>query len=166
MPKHGKDERFPPVHTSTHVNQYSNSAELQHSRYRLLISNTTRKSSALGFFTCWEVIENAKGIDTMPTGYFRMSYAGRKVFVHVFVWEYHNGPKDENLDVSHLCHNKKCCRPSHLHLESRAVNKSRDNCVGVVAASPDDTPHQLCRHQPPCCTDAIVAVCADKRKEE
>ena len=34
----------------------------------------------------------------------------------------------DGLDVSHLCHKKRCFRPDHLRLEDRALNKSRDKC--------------------------------------
>lgn len=142
---------------STHVNQYSDPKERPHKRYRWLISSITKKSSPLGFFECWEVEEGTRGFDE-ANGYLRISYNGRKVFAHVFVWEYQNrAKKPEDQDISHLCHNRRCCNPAHLHPESRAANKSRDHCIGVASPDPKGTVHyRLCSHQPACCTDALL----------
>lgn len=142
---------------STHVNQYSDPKELPHRRYRWLSSNITRRLSPLGFFECWEPAEGAKGFDE-ANGYLRISYNGRKLFAHVFVWEYQNKAKrPEGQDVSHLCQNRRCCNPAHLHLEQRAANKSRDHCIGIASPDPQGTVHyRLCSHQPACCTDALL----------
>ena len=46
-----------------------------------------------------------------------------------------------NMDVSHLCHNKKCIKPSHLVLESHLTNLSRCHCVSTQSCT---------GHEPPC----------------
>ena len=35
-------------------------------------------------------------------------------------------------DISHLCHNSKCCNPTHLVIENHEVNMSRIGCLGTV----------------------------------
>lgn len=47
---------------------------------------------------------------------------------------------DENLTVSHLCHNARCLNPRHTTLESLADNKGRNGCPGPGH----------CRHKVPC----------------
>ena len=46
------------------------------------------------------------------------------------------------LDVSHICHNKLCIKPSHLVLESHLTNVSRHYCVLVQSC--------IGQHDPPC----------------
>ena len=52
------------------------------------------------------------------------------------------------LEISHLCNNKRCANPDHLWAESSAVNKSRNYCEPVVYINSVPVPH--CRHHPPC----------------
>lgn len=33
------------------------------------------------------------------------------------------------VEVSHLCHNRLCINPAHLHLEPKSVNAERRHCV-------------------------------------
>jgi len=62
----------------------------------------------------------------------------------------------ENEDVSHLCHNKLCCNPDHLVIESHKLNWMRMFCPGVITI---ECPHfecseehkiVLCQHNPLC----------------
>lgn len=39
---------------------------------------------------------------------------------------------DGNQDCSHLCHNRSCWRPEHLHSEDHAANMARLTCPGHV----------------------------------
>ena len=36
---------------------------------------------------------------------------------------------DPGLEVSHLCHQKKCVRPDHLSMETKSTNNRRKQCV-------------------------------------
>ena len=169
MPRFSPNQRFTRTNSCTHVNQHSRGSDedLSNTRYRWLISRTTVVTSPLGLFSCWVVCEGI-GIDETKAGYPRMSYAGKKLFTHLFVWEYHNGAKQSDLDISHLCQNKRCCRPSHLQAESRAVNKSRDHCIGFVALdckSQERTHYRLCKHEPICHTDAFLKPCVQPKEE-
>jgi hypothetical protein len=48
----------------------------------------------------------------------------------------------QNLEVSHLCHNKLCINQEHLVLETQAVNASRNRCALLK--------HCTQRHSPRC----------------
>jgi hypothetical protein len=54
-------------------------------------------------------------------------------------------------DISHLCSNVTCCRPSHLHRESHSINMSRIGCPGLIVM-PDYSEYalSLCTHTPRC----------------
>ena len=63
-------------------------------------------------------------------------------------------------DVSHLCHNSKCCNTEHLVIEPHAINMSRQRCPGTITVE-YSCPHkkcnklhtvekQVCQHSPPC----------------
>lgn len=53
-----------------------------------------------------------------------------KITVHRLVYYInHNCEKiPPSLHVSHLCHNKLCCEPSHLSLEPQRINNNRNIC--------------------------------------
>lgn len=162
--RYQKDQRFSDEKKHTHVNQYTNQ-DLLDIRYRWLINQTVVSSSPLGFFKCW-IINNTSGIDETESGYLRMSYRGKKILVHLFSWEYHNGSKPRDKDISHLCHNKRCCRPSHLFCESRSTNKSRDHCIGIVSPDKDSSVHYTtCNHEPICCTDNLLTICNQPKEQ-
>ena len=48
----------------------------------------------------------------------------------------------EQLDISHLCHNKLCINPLHLTIEKHSINMSRNHCwkAGVCSMA----------HEPAC----------------
>lgn len=48
--------------------------------------------------------------------------------------------EDIGVTVSHLCHNAECCNKEHLCMESLAVNKGRNGCMGG----------SCCGHSPAC----------------
>lgn len=60
----------------------------------------------------------------LPSGYGKVAICGRHFLVHRLVWLIWNGSLDPTKEVSHLCHNTSCCRPSHL-LECRHVENVR-----------------------------------------
>lgn len=45
------------------------------------------------------------------------------------------GQYSEGLQMSHLCHNKKCLNLDHLNLEPRGINNLRRSCVWGGACS-------------------------------
>jgi hypothetical protein len=60
-----------------------------------------------------------------------------------------------------LCGNPGCCRPAHLHRESRSINISRRGCTGwlvVLYNFNEDSQDQkynyvkICTHSPTCVT--------------
>lgn len=55
---------------------------------------------------------------------------------------------EAGLEISHLCHNKRCSNPAHLYLEHSIVNKSRNWCPVFVVHGDAWLP--ACRHEPRC----------------
>jgi len=55
---------------------------------------------------------------------------------------------EPGLELSHLCHNKRCSNPAHLYLEHSIVNKSRNWCPVFVVHGDAWLP--ACRHEPRC----------------
>jgi hypothetical protein len=64
---------------------------------------------------CW----TWSGFDT---DYPRFWLAGKLVKAHRLSWELANGPIPPGLWVLHLCDNKRCVRPDHLYVGTRADN--------------------------------------------
>jgi len=107
----------------------------------------------LGLFTCW--IPSGPGIDAVQTDehYKRMNLNGSSPQCHGFVWAYHHPGVVKNLDVSHLCGNGFCCRPSHLHHEERKYQLLRRGCPGYLCFTDADdivTYYLACKHMPIC----------------
>jgi len=53
--------------------------------------------------------------------------------------------RDDLGDASHLCHNSKCWRPTHIILESHKTNMWRNSCPGWQLIIPTKKLHNLCR---------------------
>lgn len=53
--------------------------------------------------------------------------------------------KKTKIDASHLCGNRSCINPEHLHFENCLVNQTRDCCRMFK-----DTEGYYCPHSPPC----------------
>lgn len=52
-------------------------------------------------------------------------------YVHRVIYMCYNRMADmqnKELEVSHLCHNKRCCSLQHLNLEPHYVNSQRETC--------------------------------------
>jgi len=68
---------------------------------------------------------------TSKSGYIKKSVRGNSFYVHrlaLFIGTM-TPPQEEDLEVSHLCHVKRCIRFDHLSLEPQHVNRSRKTCV-------------------------------------
>jgi Zinc-binding loop region of homing endonuclease len=127
-------------------NQYSNESKKE--VYQWIKSNCEELYDEYEVFGCWIPIKDTKGFDYMKEqNQFRISYQGKKILIHVFTKSVFEDNTD-NLDVSHLCHDRQCCRPSHLVYEDRSYNKSRDGCAGYVIDEKNAL--LICKHKPPC----------------
>ena len=57
---------------------------------------------------------------------------------HRYTWKLYQGKIPEGKEVSHLCHNRKCCNPDHLKCETHAKNMARarrridDKTLGLI----------------------------------
>lgn len=123
-------------------------------QYRWVIGHTIVQSSPRNIFKCWVIPNGTKHFSHMPNGSTRTSFNGKRPMSHVFVWLYHNGRDTVALrerEISHLCANERCCRPSHLIAETHLQNMQRINCLGYVLFSgQDESVVKLCPHTPPC----------------
>ena len=158
--------------SARHKNQYTIRSEAQErsASYEWLLSSLKPPSSLTEAFdseyTCW--IPSGQGISKTMSGYLRFNHIGKKVFCHVFAWRHHHNSDHHQAagrgDVSHLCRNKQCCRPSHLVREDRATNKSRDNCPGIVSCSlHEEEAFQLCKHKPRRCLWITTFTCTSDK---
>lgn len=50
---------------------------------------------------------------------------GRMVKAHRWIWEYHNGPIPEELELDHLCRIRACVNPAHLEPVTHRDNSRR-----------------------------------------
>lgn len=149
----GPSQRFDDVEPSTRAqNQYTSKSfeeELNQTYVWLIKSTKVVHSHPAGHFQCW--VPEGVGIDDeSPFGYRRFSFKGRKTMCHVFVWLYHHPNQRLSDDVSHLCSNESCCRPSHLFCESRNKNIERRGCSGYLVSSDGSPTIKICQHEPPC----------------
>jgi hypothetical protein len=48
-------------------------------------------------------------------------------YAHRLSWEMLRGPIPQGMTIDHLCRNRKCVRPDHLEVVSRAENVRREN---------------------------------------
>lgn len=133
-------------------NQYSSITFVDYlnQSYQWLIKSTRIISSPpAGHFQCW--VPYGVGIQPLVSGYNRFSFRGTYYMCHVFVWLFHHPNQALTQDISHLCSNKACCRPSHLLCEHRNYNISRRGCPGYLVSNEDN--HfviKICLHHPPC----------------
>ena len=77
---------------------------------------------------------------TIPNGYGRLRWQGRKVLAHRFAAYLHgmiNHPSANGVLVLHKCDNRLCCNPEHLFLGSHADN-TRDAVVKGRQFLPDN----------------------------
>jgi hypothetical protein len=85
---------------------------------------------------------------THQGAYTRVNFNGGKQFTHRIVWMHANGSIKDKFDVSHLCHNGKCIKLSHLHVEDHQYNVSRQGCKGIIKNGRKWK--RACKHEPFC----------------
>lgn len=73
---------------------------------------------------CWEWTSTLN-----DNGYGRFSTDGGKTAAHRFAYELMHGPIPDGLHIRHMCHNRKCCNPTHL-----LVGTPKDNARDALEA--------------------------------
>ena len=58
-------------------------------------------------------------------GYGQLQDRGKLLKAHRVAWEIHFGPIPEGMFIRHMCHNPRCCNPSHL-LPGTVRDNNRD----------------------------------------
>jgi hypothetical protein len=125
-----------------------------------------RTRSDIERFSCWTCSTAIRGISEKKSGglynkaiYFQVgANKSSKFQVHklsLCVKEniLYTALEQRGLETSHLCHNKACWRPTHLHAEDHAANVARNTgtgCGGWVFFRSTAQLLCLCRHVP-CC---------------
>jgi hypothetical protein len=159
------------------LNQYTkpkSDAEWFNLGYRYLVSRCIEEPDETGTFSCW--IPSGPGISIVESDtykYRRMKLQNTTPLCHVFAWAYHHPGIKKEYDISHLCGNPKCCRPSHLHHEERKYQRTRDGCTGFVIqldcgeTDVDDAGtitsdeytryYRVCKHNPHCKKAVIIS---------
>lgn len=60
------------------------------------------------------------------TGYGQVAFMGKRVLVHVYVWERANGPVPPGLEIDHQCMVNDCCNIDHLRAVTHQVNSTEN----------------------------------------
>lgn len=86
----------------------------------------------------------------------------QRLLVHQIAYKaVHGTSPPKQHDISHLCHNSRCCNTEHLTIETHTINMERKACpgriIGVAPCTHDlrcnkfhPYDMQLCCHDPPC----------------
>lgn len=89
---------------------------------------------------CWEWTAAANS-----RGYGQWGVDGVSRSTHRVAYELLVGPIPHELQIDHLCRNKRCCNPAHLEPVSAKTNNSRrpgvnkSHCVHGHALTPENT---------------------------
>jgi hypothetical protein len=84
---------------------------------------------------CWEWPRGLIG-----SGYGNAWLDGKQHLVHRLVWETLVGPIPPDLEMDHLCRNRKCANPAHLEPVTRSVNQRRGVGASAVNAAKTNCP--------------------------
>ena len=73
----------------------------------------------------------------LSDGYGRIYWRGFRYKAHrlFYFWKHKNLPKWEDkksLEIDHLCNNRKCVNPDHLHLTTPRINNLRGNGAPAI----------------------------------
>lgn len=63
---------------------------------------------------------------TFGRGYGRISFKGKKILAHRYVWEKVHGPIPAGFEIDHQCQNKACINLDHLRLVTHQVNTTEN----------------------------------------
>lgn len=109
--------------------------------YPSLASDTWEAITLKGLVGCGDLgcvtVQVESGAEKKPstTGYIQVTAkrSTEKAYAHRLAWGAKYGfeklPKQgEQLDISHICHNKRCCNIDHLFCETSHINQSRNHC--------------------------------------
>lgn len=90
-------------------------------------------------------------------GYVRIPFLKGYIFAHEFIGTIMFGRAPNGYEWSHLCNNKKCCRPTHITAEPHQTNIERIKCRGIEYRPPngvtvysDNYVIVYCDHRPTC----------------
>lgn len=80
---------------------------------------------------------------------------------HVVLYSNHRTVPRTGYHASHLCHNERCIRPTHLRVENATLNQQRKGCPGLLLCCFCNKKWQLCRHNDALCLVVTQFVCCD-----
>lgn len=74
---------------------------------------------------CWEWTGGVS-----DNGYGQMKHNGATVSAHRYAYERQNGPIPVDLQIDHLCRNRRCANPDHLEAVTQEENLRRSRACG------------------------------------
>jgi len=75
---------------------------------------------------CWELTSYIT-----PDGYGTFWFNGKTILLHRFIYEYYHGAICPDLEIDHLCRNRKCVNTDHLEAVTHIENCKR-GLVGKI----------------------------------
>jgi hypothetical protein len=88
----------------------------------------------------WKGSINAGGYGVFTFG----GRSGKKLYGHRVSYEIHKGNIPSNLEIDHLCRNRKCVNPDHLEAVTRSINTLRG--IGPKLLSQINGSKTHCKH--------------------